>query len=174
MMLPINNLFEAISLYPVRNQVAIYITLDYINLGLDRIMPYNYFLPYEDDYHYMLEKFCAGASDEELSRMVSLLVMDLETLLAPIQKAFTKTGKIRKNCKLSEQTMISYGILLDALQRILKHFHTLTEQEINHLLEDREIHNGRIFFNTIEELSDQIISDMFGGMIGITRVPNFR
>lgn len=170
----LSNIFSAISLYPTRNQVAIFITLDYINLGMDRVMPYNYFFPYEDDYHSMLERLCADAIDEELSRMVSLLVMDLETLLAPMQKVFTKTGKIRKNCKMNESTMMSYGLLLDALQRILKHFHTLSESEINELLEDREIDEGCIYFNSIEELSDEIIADMFGGMVNITKIPNQR
>lgn len=170
----LSNLFNAIALYPIRNQVAIFITLDYINLGMDRVMPYNYFLPYEDDYHSMLEKLCSDATDEELSRMISLLVMDLETLLSPMQKAFTKTGKVRKNCKMSESTLMSYGLLLDALQRILKHFHTLSEQEINQLLEDREIDEGCIYFNSIEELSDEIIAAMFGGTINITKIPNQR
>lgn len=163
---PFLNILNAISLYPPRNQAAIYLTLEYVNLGLGRVFPYTYFLPYDDDYYRMVECIIYKDSDDMLSRILSLMRMDLETLIEPLQKAFTKTGKIRKNSKHSPEELVPYGMMMDVLSRILKRFHTMTEAGINQLLEDyTQEAGGMIYFNTIEKLSDGIAMDMMGGMM---------
>lgn len=163
---PFFNILNALSLYPPRNQAAIYLTLEYVNLGLGRVFPYTYFLPYDDDYCQMVECILYKESDDKLSRVLSLMRMDLETLIEPLQKAFTKTGKIRKNSKYSPEELVPYGMMMDVLSRILKRFHTMTEAEINQLLEDRtQERDGMIYFNAIEKLSDGIAMDMMGNMM---------
>ena len=114
----------------------------------------------------MVECIIYKDSDDILSRILSLMRMDLETLIEPLQKAFTKTGKIRKNSKISPEELVPYGMMMDVLSRILKRFHTMTEAEINQLLEDRtEEAEGMIYFNAIERLSDDIAMNMMGNMM---------
>jgi len=56
--------------------------------------------------------------------------------------------------------------MMDVLSRILKRFHTMTEAEINQLLEDyTQEEGGMIYFNAIEKLSDSIAMDMMGNMM---------
>ena len=55
--------------------------------------------------------------------------------------------------------------MMDVLSRILKKFHTMSEAEINRLLEDYTQEDGVIYFNAIEKLSDEIAMDMMGGMM---------
>lgn len=171
---PFLNILNALSLYPPRNQAAIYLTLEYVNLGLGRVFPYTYFLPYDDDYYQMVECIFYKEGDEKLSRVLSLMRMDLETLIEPLQKAFTKTGKIRKNSKISPEELVPYGMMMDVMSRILKRFHTMTEAEINQLLEDRtQEENGMIYFNAIEKLSDGIAMDMMGNMMQFVEGSSF-
>ena len=59
--------YDVITFYPACGQAAIYLTLDYVDQGLGKVMPYNGFLPYEDDYYQMVEAVCLGESDEILS-----------------------------------------------------------------------------------------------------------
>ena len=114
----------------------------------------------------MVECIIYKDSDDILSRILSLMRMDLETLIEPLQKVFTKTGKIRKNSKISPEELVPYGMMMDVLSRILKRFHTMTEAEINQLLEDRtEEADGMIYFNAIERLSDDIAMNMMGNMM---------
>ena len=82
-----NDLLDVITFYTPRNQAAIYITLEYVNLGLGRVMPYVGFLPYEDDYYRMVEHICSGGSDEILSRILSVMTSDLRTLVTPLKKS---------------------------------------------------------------------------------------
>lgn len=95
------DILNAITLYTPRNQAAIFITLEYVNLGLEKVMPYSDFYPYEDDYYRMIEHICSKGSDEQLIRILELMMMDLRCLVAPFEKSITKTGKIRKNSKYS-------------------------------------------------------------------------
>ena len=163
---PFLNILNALSLYPPRNQAAIYLTLEYVNLGLGGVFPYTYFLPYDDDYYRMVGCIIYKEVDDKLSRVLSLMRMDLETLIEPLQKAFIKTGKIRKNSKYSPEELVPYGMMMDVLSRILKRFHTMTESEINQLLEDcTQEDGGMIYFNAIEKLSDDIAMDMMGNMM---------
>ena len=91
--------------------------------------------------------------------------MDLETLMSPLQKAFTKTGKLRKNSRFSPDILVPYGMMMDVLTRILKKFHTMSEAEINRLLDDYTQEDGVIYFNEIEKLSDEIAMDMMEGLM---------
>ena len=159
------DILNAITLYTPRNQAAIFITLEYVNLGLEKVMPYSDFYPYEDDYYRMIEHICSKGSDEQLIRILELMMMDLRCLVAPFEKSITKTGKIRKNSKYSPDHLIPYGIMMDALIRIMKKFHTMSECNINHLLEDRTIENGILYFHEIEKLSDCIIVEMMNEMM---------
>ena len=162
---PFSNILKAIPFYTPRNQAAIYITLEYVNLGLGKVFPYQDFLPYEDDYYTMLECIIYKESEEKLSRILSLMQMDLETLIEPLLKAFTKTGKIRKNSKFTPEDLVPYGMMMDVLTRILRKFHTMSEAEINHLLDDYTQEEGTIYFNEIEKISDNIAMDMMKGMM---------
>ena len=162
---PFSSILKALSCYTPRNQAAVYITLEYVNLGLGNVFPYSCFPPYEDDYYRMLENIFYKESEEKLSRILSLMQMDMETLISPLQKAFTKTGKLRKNSKFSPELLVPYGMMMDVLTRILKKFHTMSEAEINRLLDDYTQEDGRIYFNEIEKLSDEIAMDMMGGMM---------
>ena len=162
---PFSYILKALSCYTPRNQAAAYITLEYVNLALGRAFPYSHFPPYEDDYYRMLECIIYKESEEKLSRILSIMQMDLETLITPLQKAFTKTGKIRKNSKVSPELLVPYGMMMDVLRHILMKFHTLSEADINRLLEDYTQENGVIYFNAIEKLSDEIAMDMMGGMM---------
>ena len=65
-------LLDVITFYPAHIQAAIYITLDYVDQGLGKIMPYNGFLPYEDNYYRMIEHI----SEDILYRIVSLMIDD--------------------------------------------------------------------------------------------------
>lgn len=163
------DLLDVITFYPPRNQAAIYIALEYVNTGLGKAMVYDHFLPYEDDYYRMLECLTGNGSDEKLSIITSLLMMDLRTLTAPLQKCITQTGKIRKSTKYTPEYLMSYGIMLDALNRILKVFHTLPETSINHLLEDRTMEDGVLYFHEIEKISDGVIMEMMKGMMEFVR-----
>ena len=58
-----------------------------------------------------------------------------------------------------------YGMMMDVLTRILKKYHTMTESDINRLLDDHTQEDGVIYFNEIETLSDEIAMDMMGGMM---------
>ena len=163
---PFLNILNALSLYSHRGQAAIFLTLEYTNLGLGRVFPTTHFLPYEDDYYRMVESILYKEGDDKLSLFVSLMRMDLETLIEPLLKAFTKTGKIRKNSKYTPEELMSYAMMMDVLSRILKRFHTMPEVEINQLLEDyTQEEGGMIYFNAIEKLSDDIAMDMMGNMM---------
>lgn len=116
------DLLDVITFYPVRVQAAIYITLDYVNQGLGHVMPYDGFSPYEDDYYRMVEYIWANESDERLSVIVSLMMDDLRIITNPFAKSITKTGKIRKNSKYSPEELMSYGVMMDAVNRTLKVF----------------------------------------------------
>lgn len=159
------DLLDVITFYPARAQAAIYITLDYVNQGLGKVMPYDGFFPYEDDYYRMVEYICSGESDERLSVIVSLMMDDLRTVTTPLAKSITKTGKIRKNCKYSPEYLMSYGVMMDAVNRILKVFRTMTEEDINRLLESRTLEGSVLYFCEIEKISDGIIMDLMGGMM---------
>lgn len=162
---PFSNILEGLSCYTPRNKAAIYIALEYVDLGLGKVLPYSHFPPYEDDYYSMLECIIHKESEEKLSRILSLMQMDLETLLSPLQKAVTKTGKLRKNSKFSPEYLVPYGMLIDVLARILKKFHTMSEAEINRLLDDYTQEDDVFYFNEIEKLSDEIAMDTMGGMM---------
>ena len=162
---PFSYILEALSCYTPRNQAAAYITLEYVNLALGRAFSYSHFFPYEDDYYRMLECILYKESEEKLSRVLSIMQMNLEILIPPLQKAFTKTGKIRKNTKISPEDLVPYGMMMDVLSRILKKFHTLSEADINRLLDDYTQEDGVIYFNAIEKLSDEIAMDVMGGMM---------
>ena len=162
---PYSYILKALSCYTPRNQAAVYITLEYVNLGLGKVFSYSHFPPYEDDYYRMLECVLNKESEEKLSRILSLMQMDLDTLAFPLLKAFTKTGKIRKNTKISPELLLPYGMMMDVLQRILMKFHTLSEADINRLLDDYTQEDGVIYFNAIEKLSDEITMEMMGGMM---------
>ena len=54
---------------------------------------------------------------------------------------------------------------MDVLTRILKKFHTMSEAEINRLLDDYTQEDGVIYFNEIEKLSDEIAMDMMEGLM---------
>jgi len=99
------NILNALSLYSPRGQAAIFLTLEYTNLGLGRVFPTTHFLPYEDDYYRMVESILYKEGDDKLSLFVSLMRMDLETLIEPLLKAFTKTGKIRKNRNILQKNL---------------------------------------------------------------------
>lgn len=159
------DLLDVITFYTPRNQAAIYLTLEYVNLGLGSVMPYVGFLPYEDDYCRMVEHIYRGESDEVLSRILSIMTDDLRTLVTPLEKSYTKTGRIRKNCRLSPELLMNYGVMMDTIHRILKIFHTMSESDINRLLEDRTLEGSVLYFNEIEKLSDRIIMDMMGEMM---------
>lgn len=164
------DILDAITFYTPRNQAAIFITLEYVNLGLEKVMPYSNFYPYEDDYYRMIEHICSEGSDEQLSRILELMMMDLQCLVAPFEKSITKTGKIRKNSKYSPDLLILYCIMMDALMRIMKKFHTMSESDINQLLKDRTIENGILYFHEIEKLSDCIIVEMMSGMMSTLNI----
>lgn len=159
------DLLDVITFYPARAQAAIYITLDYVNQGLGKVMPYDGFFPYEDDYYRMVEYICFGESEEGLSVVVSLMMDDLRILTTPLSKSVTKTGKIRKNSKCSPEELMSYGVMMDAINRILKVFRTMTEEDINRLLESRTQDGSMLYFSEIEKISDGIIMDLMGGMM---------
>lgn len=159
------DLLDVITFYPARGQAAIYITLEYVNLGLGKVMPYDGFFPYEDDYYRMVEYILSNESDERLSVIVSLMMDDLRIVTNSFAKSITKTGKIRKNSKYSPEELMSYGVMMDAVNRILKIFRTMTEDDINRLLADRTQEGGVLYFNEIEKLSDGIIMDLMGGMM---------
>lgn len=156
------DLLDVITFYPARAQAAIYITLDYVNQGLGNVMPYDGFFPYEDDYYRMVEYIWANESDERLSVIVSLMMDDLRIITNPFAKSITKTGKIRKNSKYSPEELMSYGVMMDAVNRILKVFRTMTEEEINCMLESRIQEGCVLYFNEIEKISDGIIMDLMG------------
>ena len=45
-------------------------------------------------------------------------------------------------------------MMMDVMSRILKRFHTMTEAEINQLLEDRtQEENGMTYFNALKSLA---------------------
>ena len=125
------DLLDVITFYPARAQAAIYITLEYVNLGLGKVMPYEGFFPYEDDYYQMVEYIWAGESDEKLSVIASLMMDDLRIITAPLAKSITKTGKIRKNSKYSTEEFMSYGVMMDAINRILQIFRNMDEATVN-------------------------------------------
>ena len=106
-----------------------------------------------------------GGSDEVLSRILSIMTSDLRTLVDPLAKSLTKTGRIRKNCRLSPELLMNYGMMMDTIHRILKIFHTMSESDINRLLEDRVLEGSVLYFNEIEKLSDRIIMDMMEKMM---------
>ena len=159
------DLLDVITFYPARGQAAIYLTLDYVDQGLGKVMPYNGFLPYEDDYYRMVEHICSGSSNEILSRILSLMMDDLRILVEPLKKSFTKTGKVRKNSKYSPEYLMSYGVMMDAINRILQKFRTMTENDMNRLLESRKMEGRILYFEEIEKLSDGIIVDLMGEMM---------
>ena len=159
------DLLDVITYYPASGQAAIYLTLDYVDQGLGKVMPYNDFLPYEDDYYRMVESICSGESDEVLSRIVSLMMDDLRIVTTPLAKSLTKTGKVRKNSKYAPEELLSYGVMMDAINRILRIFRTMTEADINRLLESRKMEGRVLYFEEIEKLSDGIIVDMMGEMM---------
>ena len=159
------DLLDVITFYPPRGQAAIYLTLEYINLGLGKVMPYDVFFPYEDDYYRMVDLIWADESDEKLATIVSLMMDDLRIVTAPFEKSITKTGKIRKNSKCSPEALMSYGVMMDAVSRILKIFRTMTEDDINRLLNDRTQEGSVLYFNEIEKISDGIIEELMRGMM---------
>ena len=158
------DLLDVITFYPACGQAAIYLTLDYVDQGLGKVMPYNGFLPYEDDYYQMVEAVCLGESDEILSRILSLMMDDLRIVTTPLAKSLTKTGKVRKNCKYAPEALLSYGVMMDAINRILRIFRTMTEADIKCLLESRKMEGRVLYFEKIEKLSDGIIEEMMGEM----------
>ena len=60
--------------------------------------------------------------------------------------------------------------MMDALIRIMKKFHTMSECNINHLLEDRTIENGILYFHEIEKLSDWFIVEMMNEMMNTINI----
>ena len=158
-------MLDVITFYPPRGQAAIYLTLEYINLGLGKVMPYDVFFPYEDDYYRMVDLIWTDGSDEKLATIVSLMMDDLRIVTAPFEKSITKTGKIRKNSKCSPEALMSYGVMMDAVSRILKIFRTMTEDDINRLLNDRTQEGSVLYFNEIEKISDGIIEELMRGMM---------
>lgn len=163
------DLLDVITFYTPRNQAAIYITLDYVDQGLGKVMLFDGFFPYEDDYYRMVEYICSEESDERLSVILSLMMDDLRILTKPLDKSITKTGKIRKNSKCSPEYLMSYGVMMDAINRILQLFSKMSEDAINHLLDDRTLDGGILYFSEIEKLSDGIIMDLMGGMMKFTQ-----
>lgn len=160
------DLLDVITYYTPRNQAAIFLTLEYVNMGLGKVMPYVGFFPYEDDYYRMVEHICMEKPDDEiLSRILEIMMMDLRTIVGPMEKCFTKTGRIRKNSKYSIDNLMSYCTMMDAVKRILKIFSTMPEADINRLLDDRTLEDGVLYFNEIEKLSDRIMLDMMNGMM---------
>ena len=45
----------------------------------------------------------------------------------------------------------------------------MSEDTINHLLDDRTLDGGVLYFSEIEKLSDGIIMDLMGGMMKFTQ-----
>ena len=159
------DLLDVITFYPARAQAAIFLTLEYVNLGLGKVLPYDGFLPYEDDYYRMVEHIWADKSDEGLSAIVSLMMDDLRIVVTPMQASLTKTGRIRKNSRFSPEELIPYGVMMDAICRILETFKTMSETDINRLLNDRSQEGRVLYFNEIEKISDRIIMDLMDGMM---------
>lgn len=123
-------------------------------------MPYDGFFPHEDDYYLMVGLICSDESNEKLATIVSLMMDDLRIVTTPFEKSITKTGKIRKNSKCLPKDLMSYGVMMDAVSRILNVFRTLTEVDINSLLNDRTLEGSVLYFNEIEKISDGIIEDL--------------
>ena len=54
--------------------------------------------------------------------------------------------------------------MMDAINRILRIFRTITAADIKRLLESRKMEGRVLYFEEIEKLSDGIIEEMMGEM----------
>ena len=86
-------------------------------------------------------------------------------MATPLAKSLTKTGKVRKNSKHAPEKVLSYGVMMDTINHILKRFRTMTDDDINRLLESRKMEGSILYFEEIKKLSDSIIMDLTGGIM---------
>lgn len=77
-------LIDCVEKYPVKSQALIWLLLNNISMGLPSPLPLNDFLPFDDDFHSLLELICTKASEKDWKPLTGLLANDARTVLSTI------------------------------------------------------------------------------------------
>ena len=154
-------LIDCVEKYPVKSQVLIWFLINNISMGLPSPLPLNDFLPFDDDFHNLLEQVCTSAPEQTWKPLVKLLANDARMVLSTIPDMMKEMQN--KNYDFDTMPMgfflnsIGLMMLASALQHTLKTVSTMSEKEVNRLLNDRSQEGGIVYFNALEKLADKII-----------------
>ena len=130
-------------------------------MGLPSPLPLNDFLPFDDDFHNLLEQVCTSAPEQTWKPLVKQLANDARIVLSTIPDMMKEMQN--KNYDFDTMPMgfflnsIGLMMLASALQHTLKTVSTMSEKEVNRLLNDRSQEGGIVYFNALEKLADKII-----------------
>lgn len=154
-------LIDCVEKYPVKSQALIWLLLNNISMGLPSPLPLNDFLPFDDDFHTLLELICTKAPEKDWKPLTTLLANDARTVLSTIPDVMKEIQE--KEYDFDSMPMgfffntIGLMMLASALKHTLKTLSPMPEAEIDRLLNDREKEGGIVYFNAIEKLADKII-----------------
>ena len=154
-------LIDCVEKYPVKSQALIWFLINNISMGLPSPLPLNDFLPFDDDFHNLLEQVCKSAPEQAWKPLVKLLANDARVVLSTIPDMMKEIQD--KNYDFDNMPMgfffnsIGLMMLASALKHTLKTLSPMTEKEINRLLNDRTQNGGIVYFNALEKLADKII-----------------
>ena len=160
------NLVDILDKYPKLSQVAFFVTLEFVNINLGNKLPYEDFLPYVDDLQGMEEAMMKGAKREILERYADLLMMDMRTLYASIEKMM-KVMKGKNPSNLSDtqyDNALHCGTMLNAMQQILLRFHKIPSEDLAQVVLANKKKNGLLHFEELEnmamEITDELLMDL--------------
>lgn len=146
-------IIDIVGEYPVRNQVALYMTLHYADMALPASVLRD-FLPFDDDLYRLVEILSAKGADEQIAPVVESLGKDLKLLYESYMGVMANLAAY-STTRNDEESMLSFVILCAMLENILREFHTMRAEDINALLDDMEREGDSLHFNAIEAFSDK-------------------
>lgn len=154
-------LIDCVEKYPVKSQALIWLLINNISMGLPSPLPLNDFLPFDDDFHSLLEQVCKNTPEQTWKPLTELLADDARTVLSTIPDVIHEIEV--KNYDFDTMPMgfffnsIGLMMLASALKLTLKTLSPMPETEVNRYLNDRTQEGGIVYFNAIEKLADKII-----------------
>lgn len=151
-----SKILDCITKYPIRNQVAFYVILAYVDMGVYPLTSISNDPSFSNYYMGLLYRIDGNAEDKDFEGILSFLNRDLKNYFHDNIRRCPNGEMSMEEAEDAVSTMLIFLFSMEILQIM----HTMQPEEINALLDNRTMDGDMMIFPDIEELSDKVLHNV--------------
>lgn len=167
-----DELVSRIAILPLRYKIVFFLTLEHVNVLMDRFPSYEANLDYIDGLDRLIDLVCDKAKDDELSVAADDLVNRFRKMLSGSMERLANAMKMYDEADeetLDDDTHISsfveillVGCMYHAIHLILSRIAPMQEKEIKTMLVGRKMKDHTMSFAKIKKMAVEINKELAG------------